>query len=138
MRDKINERFNAGAASQQFLVESVFGIADLKAAAVEPILRNEWEERLAAYVKISFQAVILSNLGQNAIQYVGKATTALVLFFGAKAVIDNDLTVGGLVAFYMIMGQVDRADLATVAAVAGFSAGADFGAAVGRHSQQPA
>lgn len=106
LRDKINQRFDAAAASQQFLVESIFGMQTLKAAAVEPILRNEWEERLAAYVKISFQAVNLSTLGQNAIQYVGKATTALVLFFGAKAVIDNDLTVGGLVAFYMIMGQV--------------------------------
>jgi subfamily B ATP-binding cassette protein HlyB/CyaB len=106
LRDKINERFNAGAASQQFLVESIFGIQTLKAAAVEPILRNEWEDRLAAYVKTSFQAVMLGNLGQNAVQYVGKATTALVLFFGAKAVIDNELTVGGLIAFYMIMNQV--------------------------------
>jgi subfamily B ATP-binding cassette protein HlyB/CyaB len=106
LRDRINERFNTGAASQQFLVESVFGIQTLKAAAVEPILRNEWEDRLAAYVKTSFQAVMLSNIGQNAIQYVSKATTAVVLFFGAKAVIDGDLTVGGLIAFYMIMNQV--------------------------------
>ena len=106
LREKINQRFNTGAASQQFLVESVFGIQTLKAAAVEPILRNEWEDRLAAYVKTSFQAVMLSNFGQNAIQYVNKATTAAVLFFGAKAVIDGDLTVGGLVAFNMIMNQV--------------------------------
>src|SRR5580693_4031952 len=105
LREKINQRFNTGAASQQFLVESVFGIQTLKAAAVEPILRNEWEDRLAAYVKTSFQAVMLSNFGQNAIQYVNKATTAVVLFFGAKAVIDGDLSVGGLVAFYMIMNQ---------------------------------
>jgi ATP-binding cassette, subfamily B, bacterial HlyB/CyaB len=105
LREKINQRFNTGAASQQFLVESVFGVQTLKAAAVEPILRNEWDDRLAAYVKTSFQAVILSNLGQNAIQYVNKATTAAVLFFGAKAVIDGDLTIGGLVAFYMIMNQ---------------------------------
>jgi ATP-binding cassette, subfamily B, bacterial HlyB/CyaB len=105
LRQKINERFNTGAASQQFLVESVFGIQTLKAAAVEPILRNEWDDRLAAYVKTSFQAVILSNLGQNAIGYVNKVTTAAVLFFGAKAVIDSDLTIGGLVAFYMIMNQ---------------------------------
>ena len=105
LREKINERFNTGAASQQFLVESVFGIQTLKAAAVEPILRNEWDDRLAAYVKTSFQAVILSNLGQNAIQYVNKVTIAAVLFFGAKAVIDNELTIGGLVAFYMIMNQ---------------------------------
>jgi len=105
LREKINQRFNTGAASQQFLVESVFGIQTLKAAAVEPILRNEWDDRLAAYVKTSFQAVILGNLGQSAIQYVNKATTAAVLFFGAKAVMGGDLTIGGLVAFYMIMNQ---------------------------------
>jgi subfamily B ATP-binding cassette protein HlyB/CyaB len=29
-----------------------------------------------------------------------------VLFFGAKAVIDSEMTVGGLIAFYMIMSQV--------------------------------
>ena len=106
LRDRINERFNTGAASQQFLVESIVGIHTLKAAAIEPILRKEWEERLAAYVRTSFQAVKLATLGQNAIQYVSKATTALVLFFGAYAVINGDLTVGGLVAFNMIMGQV--------------------------------
>ena len=106
LRDKINERFNTGAASQQFLVESVFGMQTLKAAAVEPILRNQWEERLAAYVRTSFQSVMLSSLGQNAIQYVNKVTTAVVLFLGAKAVIDNELTVGGLIAFNMIMNQV--------------------------------
>jgi subfamily B ATP-binding cassette protein HlyB/CyaB len=41
-----------------------------------------------------------------AIQYVNKATSALLLLFGAKAVIDGDLTVGELVAFNMISGQV--------------------------------
>jgi subfamily B ATP-binding cassette protein HlyB/CyaB len=106
LRDKITERFNTGAASQQFLVESIVGIHTLKAAAVEPMLRNQWEDRLAAYVKTSFQAVKLSSLGQGLIQFVSKSTTALVLFFGAEAVIDGDMTVGGLVAFNMIMGQV--------------------------------
>lgn len=105
LRDKLNERFNTAAASQQFLVESIFGIQTLKAAAVEPILRNEWEDRLAAYVRASFQAVTLSNFGQNAITYVNKATTAAVLFFGAQAVINTELTVGELIAFYMIMNQ---------------------------------
>lgn len=108
LRDKINERFNRGALSQQFLVESVVGIQTLKAAAVEPMLRNQWEEKLAAYVKTSFDAVMLSTLGQNAIQYVSKATTALVLFFGAQAVISGELSVGGLVAFNMMMGQATQ------------------------------
>lgn len=104
LRNRINERFNRGALSQQFLVESVVGVQTLKAAAVEPMLRSQWEERLAAYVKTSFSAVMLATLGQNAIQYVSKATTALVLYFGALAVIDGELTVGALIAFNMIMG----------------------------------
>jgi ATP-binding cassette, subfamily B, bacterial HlyB/CyaB len=108
LRDKINERFNRGAISQQFLVESVVGIQTLKAAAVEPMLRNQWEEKLAAYVKTSFDAVMLASLGQNAIQYISKATSVLVLYFGALAVINGDLTVGGLVAFNMMMGQATQ------------------------------
>jgi len=108
LRSKINERFNTGAASQQFLVESVFGMQTLKAAAVEPILRNQWEERLAAYVRTSFESVVVSSAGQNAIQLVSKLTTAAVLFFGASAVVDNELTVGGLIAFNMIMNQATQ------------------------------
>lgn len=106
LREKNKERFNTGAASQQFLVESIFGISTLKAAAIEPLLRRQWEERLAAYVRTSFQAVNLSNIGQSAFQYVNKATMALILFFGAQAVINDELTIGALIAFNMIMGQV--------------------------------
>ena len=35
----------------------------------------QWEERLAAYVKTSFDAVMLAAIGQNAIQYVSRLTT---------------------------------------------------------------
>ena len=106
LRDKVKERFNRGAASNQFLVESVIGMQTIKSLAVEPVFRTQWEERLAAYVRASFEGVMLASLGQNSIQYVNRLTTAAVLFFGAKAVINGDLTVGALVAFNMIMGQV--------------------------------
>jgi subfamily B ATP-binding cassette protein HlyB/CyaB len=105
LRDLINEKFNRGAASQQFLVETVVGVGTIKAAAVEPIMRAQWEEKLAAYVKTSFSATMLGTGGQLGIQYVSKLTTAAILLFGAKAVIDGELSVGGLVAFNMIASQ---------------------------------
>ena len=105
LRDMVNEKFNRGAASQQFLVEAVVGIQTIKAGAVEPQMRAQWEERLAAYVQIGFFATMLGSRGQMAIQYVSKLTTAALLLFGAKAVIDGELTVGALVAFNMISGQ---------------------------------
>lgn len=106
LRERIREKFNTGAESQQFLVESVVGIQTLKAAAVEPSIRVLWEEKLAAYVKTSFRANILASLGQNAIQMISKLSTAIFLLFGAQAVMDGDLTIGALIAFNMISAQV--------------------------------
>ncbi len=106
LRNMINEKFNRGSLSQQFLVETVVGIHTVKAGAVEPVMQAQWAERLAAYVKTSFDVTMLGAGGQNAIQYVSKISTALILLFGAKTVIDGNLTVGGLIAFNMIAGQV--------------------------------
>ncbi len=106
LREQINEKFNRGARSQQFLVESIVGAQTLKASSVEPVMQAQWEERLAAYVRTSFDAGILGSLGQNSIQYVSKVTTALILFIGAQSVIDSAMTVGELIAFNMIASQV--------------------------------
>jgi subfamily B ATP-binding cassette protein HlyB/CyaB len=106
LREQINEKFNRGARSQQFLVESIVGAQTLKAASVEPMMQAQWEERLAAYVRTSFDAGISGALGQNLIQYVSKVTTALILFIGAQSVIEGAMTVGELVAFNMIASQV--------------------------------
>ena len=105
LRDLVNEKFDRGAASQQFLVETVVGVGTIKSAAVEPLMRAQWEEKLAAYVKTSFSATMLGIGGQLGIQYVSKLTTAAILLFGAKAVIDGELSVGALVAFNMIASQ---------------------------------
>ncbi len=105
LREKVKEKFNRGAASQQFLVETVVGMQTVKSAAVEPLMQVQWEERLAAYVRTSFQAGLLGAGGQQAIQYVSKLMNALLLLFGAYSVINGDLTVGALVAFNMISGQ---------------------------------
>jgi ATP-binding cassette, subfamily B, bacterial HlyB/CyaB len=106
LREQINEKFNRGARSQQFLVESIVGAQTLKAAGVEPMMQAQWEERLAAYVRTSFDAGVTGTLGQNLIQYVSKVTTALILFFGALSVIDGSMSVGELIAFNMIASQV--------------------------------
>ena len=106
LKAQLDEKFNRGALSQQFLVESIIGAQTLKAAGVEPTIQLQWEERLAAYVKTGFDVSMLAAFGQNLIQYTSKAITALTLFIGAQAVIDGQMTVGELIAFNMISGQV--------------------------------
>ena len=57
-------------------------------------------------MRTSFDAGVTGTLGQNLIQYVSKVTTALILFFGARAVIEGAMSVGELIAFNMIASQV--------------------------------
>ena len=106
LRELVKEKFNRGALSQQMLVEAIVGAQTIKSAAVEPAMQVQWEEKLAAFVTTSFDGGLVGSGGQMAIQYINKATSALLLLFGAKAVIEGDLTVGELVAFNMISGQV--------------------------------
>lgn len=106
LKKQIDEKFDRGARSQQFLVESVIGAQTLKAASVEPMMQSQWEERLASYVSTSFDATTTGTIGQGLIQYVSKAVNALILFLGASEVISGNLSVGELIAFNMIAGQV--------------------------------
>jgi ATP-binding cassette, subfamily B, bacterial HlyB/CyaB len=105
-RDRLNEKFNRGAENQAFLVESVNGIETLKSMAVEPQMQRRWEEQLASYVTASFRVLSLGNTASQLVQLVNKLVTAGVLFFGAKLVIDGDLSVGELVAFNILASRV--------------------------------
>src|SRR5206468_9618684 len=105
-RRRLDEKFQRGAENQAFLVESVTGIETLKAMAVEPQMQRRWEEQLAGYVAASFRVLSLGNVASQSVQFVSKLTTAGVLFFGAKLVIDGSLSVGELVAFNLLAGRV--------------------------------
>ena len=85
--------------------------------------------------RTSFQAVMLAAVGQNAIQYVNKATTALVLYFGATAAINGELTVGELSRLQHDHEPSDSADPALSPVLAGFPAGADLGRSDRGHPQ---
>jgi subfamily B ATP-binding cassette protein HlyB/CyaB len=106
LRARLDEKFRRGAENQAFLVETVTGIGTLKAMAVEPQMRDKWEKQFAGYAQTGFAVTKLANWGNHLIQVVSKLTTVAILYFGAKAVIAGDLTVGSLVAFNMLAGRV--------------------------------
>ena len=105
-RRRLDEKFRRGAENQAFLVESVTGIETLKAMAVEPQMQHRWEEQLAGYVAASFRVLSLGNTASQLVQFVSKAATAGILYFGARLVIDGGLSVGELVAFNILAGRV--------------------------------
>lgn len=106
LRKRLDEKFARGADNQAFLVETVNGIGTVKATAVDPRVTRTWDNQLAGYVTASFRVTRLAILGQQGISLVQKLTSVLVLFFGAKLVIEGKLSIGQLIAFNMLSGQV--------------------------------
>lgn len=106
LRTRIEEKFERSAANNALLVESIGGIQTVKAGAVEPQWQDRWERQLAGYSFASQKVINLSNTGSQLIQLISKINMVLILYFGAKAVIDKELTVGGLVAFNMFAQRV--------------------------------
>lgn len=106
IRARLNEKFARGAENQAFLVESVSGIETVKALAVEPQMQRHWDNQLAAYVSASFRAGQVSNIAGQTAQFINKLVTVLTLWFGARYVMDGQLTVGQFVAFNMLAQRV--------------------------------
>lgn len=106
LRARIEEKFERGAANNALLVESIGGMQTVKASAVEPQWQQRWERQLAGYSMASQKVINLGNTGSQLIQLISKLNMAAILYFGAEAVIEGSLTVGGLVAFNMFAQRV--------------------------------
>jgi subfamily B ATP-binding cassette protein HlyB/CyaB len=106
IRVRLNEKFNRGADNQAFLVEAVTGIQTVKALAVEPPLQRRWDEQLAGYVKASFHATSLITIAGQIAGFIQKVTSIAILWTGAYLVIGSELSIGQLIAFTMLSGQV--------------------------------
>jgi ATP-binding cassette, subfamily B, bacterial len=106
LRNWLNETFNRSADSQSFLVETITGIHSVKAHTAEPAARDRWEGLFARFVRTGFKASTTSNISSNIADFLTNFSSLLILWFGAKLVIEQELTIGQLVAFQMLSGRV--------------------------------
>jgi ATP-binding cassette, subfamily B, bacterial len=106
LRTWLNESFNRNADSQSFLVETVTGIHSVKAHTAEKASRDRWEGLFARFIRTSFKASTTQNISSNIADFLTNFSYLLILWFGARFVINQELTVGQLVAFQMLSGRV--------------------------------
>lgn len=105
-RVRLNRKFLTGADTQSFLIETVTGIQTLKSMAVERKFVERYEGLLSRYAKTSFAANFLGIIASNIGLLIQLLFTTAVLWIGARIVMEGQLTVGELIAFQMLAGQV--------------------------------
>lgn len=105
-RRRLETLFERNAASQSFVVESISGMQTVKSMAIEPIFNQRWEHMLARQVHSASEVQKLSGTASTLSNMIQRATTLAILWVGAHEVMDNQLTLGKLIAFQMVSGQV--------------------------------
>ena len=105
LRARLEDKFQMGARSNSYLVESITGISTVKSLAIEGSMQRLWEDFLAKYVKSSFELSNLSNILSGIANALSKLMTLAILYLGVDLVIENKLSVGQLIAFQMFAGQ---------------------------------
>lgn len=108
LKERLDDKFKAGADQQSYLVETVNGVQTIKSFAVEPGIEQKWEGLLADYTTANFRTTMLGNTAGALAQLVQKCFDIAILYFGAKLVIEGEMTVGQMVAFRMLSGRVSQ------------------------------
>ncbi len=105
LRKRLEEKFQMGAQSNAYLVESVTGVQTVKSLALEGSMQRKWEDYLAKYVNSSFHLSNLSNILGGLSGMLQKLMTISMLYVGVSLVLEGKLSVGQLIAFQMFANQ---------------------------------
>jgi len=102
----IKQRNMRFADSQSYLVEVVSGIQTVKAQNIELKSRWEWSSRYAKYITASFKTIITGTTAGTISAFLNQVGNLAQLWVGAYLVLGNEITLGQLIAFRIISGNV--------------------------------
>lgn len=105
LRARLENKFQMGAQSNSYLVESVTGVQTVKSLSIEGTMQRKWEEYLGKYVRSGFKLSVMSSAAGSLSNLFQKAMTISILWIGVTLVIKNQLTIGQLIAFQMFANQ---------------------------------
>ncbi|WP_299285991.1 peptidase domain-containing ABC transporter [uncultured Mucilaginibacter sp.] len=101
------KRFDISAKNQSSIVQLVSGMQEIKLNNCEQQKRWEWEHLQARLFKFNVKSLALNQYQQGGSTFINEATNLLITFLSAKAVIEGNLTLGGMVAVQYIVGQLN-------------------------------
>lgn len=108
VRRQLRTKAERNAHTQSYLVEVLSGISTVKAQNIELRSRWQWQERYARYVSEGFKNVLTSTAASSTSNFLNKLSGLLVLWVGASLVLDQQLSLGQLIAFRIIASYVTQ------------------------------
>lgn len=106
IRRQMQTAFVASSHHQSRLVEAFGNATTVKALASETYQAERFQETLNASLIAGFRVVKLNILSGFLGYILENAATILIIYFGSKLVLQNNLTLGELIAFHLLADKV--------------------------------
>ena len=102
----IRKRAVASARTQSHLIEVIGGIQTVKAQHFELTARWKWQDRYRIFVNEGFKSIALGSTSGEIGNFLNQVSGLLVLWVGMWLVLQGEFTLGQLIAFRIISGNV--------------------------------
>jgi len=94
-----------GAERQSSLIETLAGLDAVKVNNAESERQYHWEQTIGTLSRLELRVKILSGLAMNITLLIQQLAGVAMICFGVYMIIDGNLSMGGLVACYMLSGR---------------------------------
>lgn len=105
LRNIYEQRMKHDERRQDFIIESLEGIATIKAMAMEPKILRRYERLRKIDASTNYKMILLSNTSQTQGNLFANMSMVSVVSIGAMMVIGGDLTVGALACCTLLSGR---------------------------------
>ena len=106
LRDTVEKSLSLGALRQALLIETLGGLETLKACGAESERQHQWESTHGALTRLDVHARNLSALATNGTLFIQQLCGMATIVAGVYSIIAGNLSVGALVASYMLGSRV--------------------------------
>lgn len=120
LRNRVTQAYTYDASYQSKLIEMVKGMRTIKSLANETHFRHRINTSLETNIYGDFHIAQLSHVVRAIVSFQSQLITIAIIFFGAQAVFSGKLTIGQLIAFNMMAGNVVNPLLSLVMTASGW------------------
>ena len=106
LRDTVERSLALAAQRQALLIETLGGLEMLKACGAESERQHVWEKTHGALTRLDSHGRFLSSLATNGTLFFQQFAGMAIIVAGVYSIIAGDLSVGALVACYMLGSRV--------------------------------
>ncbi|WP_298190818.1 type I secretion system permease/ATPase [uncultured Pseudomonas sp.] len=93
------------AERQSSLIESLAGLDAVKVNNAESERQYVWEQTIGTLSRLELRARMLSSLAMNSTMLLQQLAGVIVIVLGVYQIIDGNLSMGGLIACYMLSSR---------------------------------